>query len=197
MRAQVWSALARSEQLASETGQACLHRRRALLHHSRLARYACSQSGCGSPAERHGIHVPVPARSKLISAGSVQASSQAVFLAATCNVPRGHRNRRSAIRCSPFSHAFHEIHAAGGSSLTHAIGVHTAPGSPVRSSQTAIFCSYRTVLPLLRYGIFSCSSWAWGYFNAYAAAAATQLDFWLHVGDYIYECASAKVHCSM
>ncbi|KAL1511030.1 hypothetical protein AB1Y20_005855 [Prymnesium parvum] len=39
----------------------------------------------------------------------------------------------------------------------------------------------------LRYGVFSCSSWAWGHFHAYAAAAAARLDFWLHVGDYTYE----------
>ena len=45
-------------------------------------------------------------------------------------------------------------------------------------------------LDVLRYAIFSCSSWSWGYFNAYRAAAtqAEPLDFWLHVGDYFYEC---------
>ena len=45
-------------------------------------------------------------------------------------------------------------------------------------------------LDVLRYAVFSCSSWSWGYFNAYRAAAtqAEPLDFWLHVGDYFYEC---------
>ena len=35
--------------------------------------------------------------------------------------------------------------------------------------------------------MFSCSNWAWGHFNAYAAAAQLDLDFWMHVGDYFYE----------
>lgn len=45
----------------------------------------------------------------------------------------------------------------------------------------------------LRYAIFSCSNWGWGFFNAYeegARIAGTDgagLDFWLHLGDYIYE----------
>eukprot|EP00971_Amphidinium_carterae_P146325 2900341-Amphidinium_carterae.1 len=40
----------------------------------------------------------------------------------------------------------------------------------------------------LTYAVFSCSNWGWGYFTAYAAAAAArQLDFWLHLGDFIYE----------
>ena len=39
----------------------------------------------------------------------------------------------------------------------------------------------------LRYAVFSCSNWGWGFFNAYDAAARYDLDFWLHLGDYIYE----------
>jgi len=46
------------------------------------------------------------------------------------------------------------------------------------------------VLDTLKYAIFSCSNWRWGYFNAYSAAARESLDFWLHVGDFIYEHAS-------
>jgi phosphodiesterase/alkaline phosphatase D-like protein len=47
-------------------------------------------------------------------------------------------------------------------------------------------------LDSLHYAVFSCSSWAWGYFNAFGAAARRsavhrRLDFWLHVGDYFYE----------
>ena len=44
-------------------------------------------------------------------------------------------------------------------------------------------------LDRLTYAVFSCSSWSWGYFNAFRAAAtqAERLDFWLHVGDYYYE----------
>jgi alkaline phosphatase D len=37
-------------------------------------------------------------------------------------------------------------------------------------------------------GVFSCSNLPYGWFNAYAhAAARSDLDLWLHVGDYIYE----------
>lgn len=47
-------------------------------------------------------------------------------------------------------------------------------------------------LDRLHYAIFSCSSWAWGFFNAFGAAARRsqqqkRLDFWMHVGDYYYE----------
>jgi len=39
-----------------------------------------------------------------------------------------------------------------------------------------------------RLGVFSCSNLPYGWFNAYAhAAARSDLDLWLHVGDYIYE----------
>ena len=37
-------------------------------------------------------------------------------------------------------------------------------------------------------GIFSCSNFPAGYFNAYQAAAKkNDLDLWLHLGDYLYE----------
>jgi alkaline phosphatase D len=39
----------------------------------------------------------------------------------------------------------------------------------------------------MRYAVFSCSNFGWGYFNAYADAAARGLDFWLHLGDYYYD----------
>jgi len=45
-------------------------------------------------------------------------------------------------------------------------------------------------LESLRYAIFSCSNWQWGSFAAYARAAAEELDFWLHLGDFIYEYGS-------
>jgi alkaline phosphatase D len=44
--------------------------------------------------------------------------------------------------------------------------------------------------PVSRFGlaVFSCSNLPQGFFNAYAhAAARTDLDLWLHTGDYIYE----------
>lgn len=46
---------------------------------------------------------------------------------------------------------------------------------------------WRTPLAELRYAIFSCSNWGWGYFNAYDAASRLDLDFWMHLGDFIYE----------
>lgn len=40
----------------------------------------------------------------------------------------------------------------------------------------------------LNYAVFSCSTRMLGYFHAYATAASmANLDFWVHVGDYIYE----------
>lgn len=43
----------------------------------------------------------------------------------------------------------------------------------------------------LRYAIFSCSNYGWGYFNAYDAASRIKdLDFVLHLGDYYYEYGS-------
>jgi alkaline phosphatase D len=39
-----------------------------------------------------------------------------------------------------------------------------------------------------RIGIFSCSNIGFGYFNAYGhAATRTDLDLWVHLGDYLYE----------
>lgn len=40
----------------------------------------------------------------------------------------------------------------------------------------------------IKIGIFSCSNYPAGYFNAYQAAAEkNDLDLWLHLGDYLYE----------
>lgn len=49
--------------------------------------------------------------------------------------------------------------------------------------------------PVNRFGlaVFSCSNLPQGWFNAYAhAAARTDLDLWLHTGDYIYEYGPAS-----
>lgn len=43
-----------------------------------------------------------------------------------------------------------------------------------------------TSLDTVRYGVYTCSSWGWGYFNAYDYGAQLDLDFWMHMGDYIY-----------
>eukprot|EP00798_Chlamydomonas_sp_ICE-L_P010626 gene10626-12302_t len=43
----------------------------------------------------------------------------------------------------------------------------------------------------LTYAVVSCSNWGFGYFNAYDAMSKVEdLDFWVHVGDYIYEYAA-------
>ena len=47
--------------------------------------------------------------------------------------------------------------------------------------------SWKTPLQELRYALFSCANWGWGYFNAYDIASRLDLDFWLHLGDFIYE----------
>ena len=40
----------------------------------------------------------------------------------------------------------------------------------------------------LHYAVFSCSNWGFGYFHAYnVASIMKKLDFWVHLGDYIYE----------
>lgn len=58
--------------------------------------------------------------------------------------------------------------------------------SPVGRTRTAPDVPHRT--HALRFGLVSCSNYTGGYFGAYRALAARDdLDFVLHVGDYIYE----------
>jgi phosphodiesterase/alkaline phosphatase D-like protein len=42
-------------------------------------------------------------------------------------------------------------------------------------------------LDRLKFFVYSCSNWGFGYFNAYDVGSRYDLDFWVHVGDYIYE----------
>lgn len=42
----------------------------------------------------------------------------------------------------------------------------------------------------VRLAVASCSNWEFGYFNAYAAIAAREVDAVIHLGDYIYEYAT-------
>jgi alkaline phosphatase D len=44
----------------------------------------------------------------------------------------------------------------------------------------------------LKFAVVSCSNWEFGYFNAYSAIAAKDVDAVLHLGDYIYEYATGK-----
>eukprot|EP00403_Amphidinium_massartii_P016387 CAMPEP_0178416826 /NCGR_PEP_ID=MMETSP0689_2-20121128/24262_1 /TAXON_ID=160604 /ORGANISM="Amphidinium massartii, Strain CS-259" /LENGTH=792 /DNA_ID=CAMNT_0020038179 /DNA_START=93 /DNA_END=2471 /DNA_ORIENTATION=- len=62
----------------------------------------------------------------------------------------------------------------GGSSAVSVVGTRkTAPEGHVEQ---------------LRYALFSCAHWTFGYFHPYnLAATIADLDFWVHVGDYIYE----------
>jgi alkaline phosphatase D len=44
-------------------------------------------------------------------------------------------------------------------------------------------------------GVFSCSNLPYGWFNAYGhAAGRSDLDLWMHVGDYIYEYGADRIH---
>lgn len=39
----------------------------------------------------------------------------------------------------------------------------------------------------LKFFLYSCANWGFGYFNAYDVGSRYNLDFWVHLGDYIYE----------
>ncbi|MGW1911114.1 alkaline phosphatase D family protein [Streptomyces sp. NPDC002076] len=63
--------------------------------------------------------------------------------------------------------------------------------SPVARTRTAP-ASDATV-PNLRFGVVTCANWEAGYFAAYRhLAARSDLDAWLHLGDYIYEYKSGE-----
>ena len=61
-------------------------------------------------------------------------------------------------------------------------GTFTLPDPPGTGTAAA-------AAPPLRYAVFSCSNWGWGRFNAYSHAASLEggLDFWVHLGDFLYE----------
>jgi phosphodiesterase/alkaline phosphatase D-like protein len=42
-------------------------------------------------------------------------------------------------------------------------------------------------LDKLKFFVYSCSNWGFGYFNAYDVGSRYDLDFWVHLGDYFYE----------
>ena len=37
----------------------------------------------------------------------------------------------------------------------------------------------------LKMMLYSCSNWGFGYFNAYDIGSRYNLDFWVHLGDYV------------
>lgn len=74
----------------------------------------------------------------------------------------------------PYKYSFTVLGAGGGAvSPTGRFKLPYPMGDPRQSS--------------LRYAVLSCANWGWGYFHAYAEAARYNLDFWLHLGDFIYE----------
>ncbi|WP_225831248.1 alkaline phosphatase [Streptomyces sp. NK08204] len=63
--------------------------------------------------------------------------------------------------------------------------------SPVARTRTAPAAD--AAVPGLRFGVVSCANWEAGYFSAYRhLAARSDLDAWLHLGDYIYEYKSGE-----
>ncbi|KAL3138687.1 hypothetical protein ABBQ32_006442 [Trebouxia sp. C0010 RCD-2024] len=42
-------------------------------------------------------------------------------------------------------------------------------------------------LERLKFFLYSCANWGFGYFNAYDVGSRYNLDFWVHLGDYFYE----------
>lgn len=37
----------------------------------------------------------------------------------------------------------------------------------------------------LKFFLYSCANWGFGYFNAYDVGSRYDLDFWVHLGDYV------------
>ncbi|MGW0993833.1 alkaline phosphatase D family protein [Streptomyces sp. NPDC002523] len=63
--------------------------------------------------------------------------------------------------------------------------------SPVARTRTAPAAD--AAVAGLRFGVVSCANWEAGYFSAYRhLAARSDLDAWLHLGDYIYEYKSGE-----
>ncbi|MEW2073311.1 alkaline phosphatase D family protein [Streptomyces sp. NPDC013433] len=63
--------------------------------------------------------------------------------------------------------------------------------SPVARTRTAPAAD--AAVPHLRFGVVSCSNWEAGHFSAYRhLAARSDLDAWLHLGDYLYEYAAGE-----
>ncbi|GHH94786.1 alkaline phosphatase D family protein [Streptomyces capillispiralis] len=63
--------------------------------------------------------------------------------------------------------------------------------SPVARTRTAPAAD--AAVPGLRFGVVSCSNWEAGHFSAYRhLAARSDLDAWLHLGDYLYEYATGE-----
>jgi alkaline phosphatase D len=66
-----------------------------------------------------------------------------------------------------------------------AVGSHLSPVGRMKTAPVA------AGLDRLRFAFASCAHWEHGYFTAYRHMASEDLDFVLHLGDYIYEYSSA------
>ncbi len=83
-----------------------------------------------------------------------------------------------------------KVDAVGLKSNTHYVYVFTdgiAASSEVGQTRTAPSMEDGSVEEMT-YAFFSCSQFTFGYFHAYDVASTIEnLDFWIHLGDYIYE----------
>ena len=68
------------------------------------------------------------------------------------------------------------------------IGKYTSPVGAFKTLPKAHDKKYNSA----KLGVFSCSNYPEGYFVAYQTAADSDIDYWVHLGDYIYEKASNK-----
>jgi alkaline phosphatase D len=62
------------------------------------------------------------------------------------------------------------------------------------SSRLGTFRLFSSEQNTLKFAVFSCANFGYGYFNAYGHAASLDLDFSLFLGDYIYEYDPSGYH---
>ena len=87
-----------------------------------------------------------------------------------------------------------KIDVRGLTSNTHYVFAFVALDDSTEVASTSVVGQTRTAPALdddveeLNYAFFSCAHFSNGYFHAYDVASTMKdLDFWIHVGDYIYE----------
>ncbi|KAL6154328.1 hypothetical protein ACJQWK_01973 [Exserohilum turcicum] len=82
----------------------------------------------------------------------------------------------------PFTQYYYQFSVCGSSSNKSPLGrTKTSPSEDDDVSKVGL-------------AVFSCSNWQNGYFNAYGnAARKDQVDFFVHLGDYIYESTKGKL----
>ncbi|WP_339128855.1 alkaline phosphatase D family protein [Streptomyces sp. f51] len=69
----------------------------------------------------------------------------------------------------------------------------SAGGTDSPAARTRTAPAADAAVPGLRFGVVSCANWEAGYFSAYRhLAARSDLDAWMHLGDYIYEYKSGE-----